>query len=231
VLGANEARRVLLGLSGLDAHWQLIIASMLAQTGNPSDAIVAVEKVLALPNLPSIDMYNALKVGGGMYMTASPPNLPKAIDLYRRLVKEVPNDFEALNNLAYLLLEPGPTNNPKEAVGYSERVLDLTRRMNATDALPLVMDTHGLALICSGKPEEGVALLRDALQKKQFPEGFYHMAEGYLKLQPPKLLEAERAMLDAKQSQEDAQRLGTKPDPDLKSKIQAGLDRIKVLKK
>jgi hypothetical protein len=43
------------------------------------------------------------------------------------------------------------------------------------------MDTHGAALIRAGRVSAGINVLRDALARKQFPDGYIHLAEGLLK--------------------------------------------------
>jgi len=86
-------------------------------------------------------------------------------------------------------------------------------------------------LINSGKPDEGISLLREALAKKEFAEGYYHLGMGYMKQQKPALLEAERALMDAQNKQRDDQRSGGQIDPELKSRIEAALDTVKQMKK
>ncbi len=230
-LGSNEARQVLMSLNGLDAHWQLVVASMLAMTHNQSEALAAVEKVLAGRDLTQLDMDNALKIAGTMYMTSDPPNIPKAIEAYRKFIKDIPNSFEALNNLAYLLLEDGPTRNPKEALEYAQRVLELVKRTNASDALPLVTDTYAWALINCDRVDEGISLLREAVQKRQFPEGFFHLGMGYMKLQPPKVLDALQAFDSAKSQVDEMTRRGDTVDAKLKLQIDKERDKAMAMKK
>src|SRR5215213_10363884 len=110
--------------------------------GDSPGALSLVERALSVASLSRADLEVGLKLAGVLYMNSSPPNVPKAIECYQKLLKDFPNDTNVLNNLAYLLLEPGPTYNPTEAVKYSQRVLDLTIAQDDTNALPLVMDTH-----------------------------------------------------------------------------------------
>lgn len=230
--GIAAARDVLAPLAENDPHWQLVLANMLyTMAGDTSSAISLTEKALSVANLDPAELEVGLKLAGILYMSSQPPNVPKAIECYRKLVKEQPNDTNVLNNLAYLLLEPGPTYNPTEAVQYSRRVLDLTIAQDDRASLPLVQDTHAWALINSGRPDEGIALLREALSKKKFLDGFYHLGEGYMRKQPPDQVEAERALLDGQDFIKDQTRAQQPIDANMKAKIQASLDRVRSMRK
>ncbi|MBC8105352.1 MAG: tetratricopeptide repeat protein [Anaerolineae bacterium] len=231
-LGMPAAREALTPLAEKDPHWQLVLANMLFNPGNdPAGALPLVEKVLTVANLQRGDLEVALKLAGVLYMNTSPPNVAKAIECYEKLLKDVPNDTNVLNNLAYLLLEPGPTYNPTKALVHSQRVLDLTIAQDDQASLPLVMDTHAWALINSGRVDDGIVMLRDALAKKRFVDGFYHLGEAFLRKQPPDLIEAYREFDNGRVFIEDAVRAQQPVDPNMKAKIQASLDRVKQMRK
>jgi len=74
-------------------------------------------------------------------------------------------------------------------------------------------------------------MLREALSKKKFLDGFYHLGEGYLRKQPPDPLEAERALRDGMDFVKDETRAQRPIDPNMKAKIQASLDRVVSMRK
>ncbi len=76
----------------------------------------------------------------------------RAIDLYRSLIEDAPNDVQALNNLAYLLAE----SDDKEALGYAEKAFELMPGNAA------VADTLGWLLVQQGTARRGVQVLEKA---------------------------------------------------------------------
>src|SRR5262249_38984727 len=111
----DEAKKALAPLAEKDAFWQVIQASILYDGGDAPGALGVTEKVLASPNLPARTQEQALKLAGLIYLAQSPPNIPKAVGVYRELLKMYPNDVAAMNNLASLLVEEKtPTFSPSE---------------------------------------------------------------------------------------------------------------------
>ena len=135
--------------------------------------------MLTVANLKPADLEVALKLAGVLYMNVIAAEHAKGDRLLLDVLKEFPNDANVLNNLAYLLLEPGPTYNPAEAVGYSrKRAGHHDRQTMIRRRCRWFMDTHAWALINSGRIDEGIAMLREALTKKRFVDGFYHLGRG-----------------------------------------------------
>jgi tetratricopeptide (TPR) repeat protein len=225
----DEARKVLEPMAAKDVRWKLLLAELLDRTGDVNGAIAQLDQVLADPALSAKHLEAALKHGAMLYLRQKPtPNLQKAIDVYRRLLKEIPNEFTAMNNLAALLVEPGPTYSPQEAVQFSTRMIELTARQGIDH--PELLDTHGWALVHAGRVDEGIAELKRAVAKKPFAEGYYHLGHAYLKKSPPLVPDAERAALDAMQVIAAAERNNTPTDPTMRPKVEALLNQVRQLK-
>jgi putative PEP-CTERM system TPR-repeat lipoprotein len=78
----------------------------------------------------------------------------QAIAQYRLVVRALPNNVLALNNLAALLME----QNDASAYGYAQRAYALQ------PSNPVVMDTYGWGLLRQGKLQEATPLLKQAAQ-------------------------------------------------------------------
>jgi predicted Zn-dependent protease len=67
-------------------------------------------------------------------------------------------------------------------VEYSTRAYDLTQKMEVLDEQAMyVWDTHGWALVQSGKVREGTEILRKAAEQANFPEVHLHLASAYMR--------------------------------------------------
>lgn len=90
-----------------------------------------------------------------------------ALPLYRKILKETPDDPMFLNNLAMVYARERPT----EAV-------ELARRAYAkAPESPEIADTLGWVLVLQGKNDEGLKLLREARSKSADDPGIsYHIA-------------------------------------------------------
>jgi len=95
------------------------------------------------------------------------------------------------------------------------------------DELPLVMDTYAWALIECNRIDEGISLLRTAMEKKPFVDGHYHLGRAYMKKQPADLLEAQRSLDQAWQMIQDAERESRYPDPIMKGKVERARLEVK----
>lgn len=96
----------------------------------------------------------------------------KAIETYRSVLQNTPNDLLAINNLAALLTDHGPR---PEALGEAEL---LARRLTTGDN-PLFLDTRGWLKLQRGERVEAVQLLRKAVASEGAQPVFhYHLAEA-----------------------------------------------------
>ena len=225
LIGTDQAIKVAKENAGQNSHWQLIVAGLYEQQDDPTDAAYWYEQALQhFDTLSSTDQTAVLTRAAVAYQKMSPPENGKAVDMYRRTLSINPGDVTTLNNLACLLAEPGAVNQPNEAVGYAQRAYEMMNQSGADE--PLIKDTYGWTLIASGKPDEGVGLVQEALNKKDFPEGHYHLAEAMLRRTPPdpdaatnELMKALR-MIDMGDSKDF--------DPSLRGRLQEELKKARL---
>jgi tetratricopeptide (TPR) repeat protein len=193
-----------------------MLAQVYLRNGKTDQAIATAEGALALPGVRTGLKAALLNFIGTLNLQQVPPNIPKARASYEELLKITPNDFNALNNIAYLLQLPGSGASPQEALQYSQRAYDEMMRNNAKN--PELMDTHGWILIQAGQVDQGVNILREALTVKQFAEGFIHLGFGYLKLNDKD--EADKAAKEAEKLLDGQRKRGEPVDPTIEKKLQ-----------
>jgi tetratricopeptide (TPR) repeat protein len=226
LLGPDEAIKVAAARAQTDPHWLLLAADLCREKGDADGAINWLEMALSKFDLLSApDQEAVLRSAATEYLAKTPADTLKSADAYRRLIKRSPNDLQSLNNLACILVEPGPAYQPKEALDYSERAFNLMS--HAGQDQPLIKDTYGWTLIANGRSEEGLSLIQDALGKMDFAEGHYHLAEGFLKRQPPSSEDAASELTKAMQILDQAERDGKPVDDSLKSRVQEELKRAR----
>jgi tetratricopeptide (TPR) repeat protein len=108
----------------------------------------------------------------------------KAKEAYAGALQIDPNDYQTLNNMAYLLAEK--LNDPKSAKQYSEKAYQLVQRFGGP--LATIQDTHGWVLtLCGGADaKQGLSLLQRLVSdNNDFLEGRYHYAKALLKAGKP----------------------------------------------
>jgi putative PEP-CTERM system TPR-repeat lipoprotein len=103
---------------------------------------------------------------GGYYMLVA-HSLPQAVPEFRAVLRQVPNDIVALNNLAWIL---GRMGNP-EAQSFAERAYHLAPQSAQ------VNDTLGWILASKGRYEKALAYVNRAMQlDPKDPDIAYHCA-------------------------------------------------------
>jgi tetratricopeptide (TPR) repeat protein len=133
-------------------------------------------------SLGRTDQIATLALAGEIYQTAQPqPFADKAYDAYSRWIKLDPTNTEPLNNIACLLVDSYSPPKLDDALQYINKAADLMAQSGQTN--PNILDTQGWVLVLSGSPEQGVDLLNKAIEAQPEPEEYYHLGEGYLKLQ------------------------------------------------
>ena len=91
-----------------------------------------------------------------------------AADQYRAVLDVAPDDASARNNLAYSLWKAG---RAQEALPEAERAITL----DPTN--PNVLDTLGLVYVSTGRIEDGIGLIQQAVQDQPANPGYrYHLA-------------------------------------------------------
>ncbi len=205
-----------------DVRWMILSSHLLMLKGDTTGAVEMVERALGrMDSLNQRDQETVLRLAGTIYLTARPsPLSEKALDAYKRLLELVPNDLSALNNVACILLDQVNPPQPKEALKYSERAYRYMSDRNVYE--PLLLDTHGWALVQTGQVNQGIAILRDAVGRARFVEGFYHLGEAYLLINQP--AQAREELLNAKSLIDDPARSKV-IDPAFRAKVQDAMRR------
>ena len=144
---------------------QLMVTSVLLQVdSNRSEALQRAQAFLA--NHP--DSPRLLKVVADQLLTTSPQ---ESIAIYERLLNEYPElpQQRVYNNLANLYMQTG---------GKMDLALEYARKAHEQSPdSSLIADTYGWALVESGRPGEGLPLLRQAYARNSLhPEVNYHLA-------------------------------------------------------
>jgi Flp pilus assembly protein TadD len=128
----------------------------------------------------------------------------EAVEVWRKVVQENPEDAQALNNLAFVLadqMDRGP-----EALPYAQKASQLQPRDTS------IMDTLGWAQFKSGMLPEAVATLQQAVKSSPSAYVAYHLAVVLGKMEQTQA---------ALQQLENAKALAQKAqDKDLLSKIE-----------
>lgn len=98
-------------------------------------------------------------------------NYREAAQLYRDVLKKEPNNFAALNNLAWMLAHDGG-GNVKEALGHVNKALaGMGRRAD-------LLDTRGLVYLALKEPGKAVADLKEAAEDGNSPQRLFHLARA-----------------------------------------------------
>jgi tetratricopeptide (TPR) repeat protein len=95
----------------------------------------------------------------------------EAIELYRQILAQQPKNVGALNNLATLLSEQSESKNRNEALAFIQRAIE------QVGPQPGLLDTKGMTLFFSGKPDQALTALEEAIQAPILdPRWQFHLA-------------------------------------------------------
>jgi len=129
--------------------------------------------------LPQKQRESFLKLTGAVGLSLVPPDLVLSRQAYDEYLVIRPADYQAINNVACLLMMPGSGAKPGEAVAYAQRAVDQMAKVNRKE--PLVLDTLGTAYLDDGKIDEAIIIIREALLIEEFADGFVHLADGLVR--------------------------------------------------
>lgn len=222
-LGVSRIMPRVLERAKTDYRWQVLAASIYHSEGQFERASDMIDRVmLKIDGVDAADRLRALQQAGGIYLSCRPPLAEKALDAYQKALLLAPNDLPTLNNIACILVDNINPPDPGKAVTYSQRAYEIMQKNGNLE--PLVMDTHGWALVKSGKIQEGLMVLQDVVQRRAFPEARLHLAEAYLLrgYADQALKQATAARDELAQAQKDA----VSVDPALKKRVDALLERV-----
>jgi tetratricopeptide (TPR) repeat protein len=223
-IGVPSAISRVIGLAEKgDNRWRLMMSSLLQTDNDTLGAIDWVQKVINDSSADSTTRATAQQRLAQLYLRLTPPECGKAVAVYRDLLKNDPNDLVALNNLACTMILPNSGYQPKEALTYSEQAFKQVQQSGDVNAY--IYDTQGYVLVLTGRVQDGITLLRQAIDKEPIPEACYHLGEAYLTLPQPLYSEAEESLKQAL-GVLDALSKDQKPlDAELKTKIEQALAR------
>jgi predicted Zn-dependent protease len=176
-----------------EPRWLMTAANMQMAKQNVPAARELMDQVLAkVDTLPPATQAQVLSFTANLYMVDPNPDSAKAKGLYERVVKMQPDNYLAWNNLASNKLL-----KPEESLEYSTKAFDALQRAGVTDSetVPYIKDTHGYNLVLAGRVDEGLAILMEAYQSKQFPDVAYHLGQAFLKQNKPE--DAEKYLIEA----------------------------------
>lgn len=208
-LGADDAIKSISNrLTGPQGGQYRLITAMLHQTqGRLKLALDILEPALTdLKTYSEVDQARILKAVGTLLVSPGPQENPvRATDIYLELLKLTPNDVLVLNNVAFLLSEKLTPPRNSEALIYSSRAVKVLQDAGSVE--PLIFDTHGWLLVLNGRVPEGINILSEAISRKSFMEGHYHLGMAYLQSGP-------RFAAAAVDQLQQAQRLGDDKNAD-----------------
>jgi tetratricopeptide (TPR) repeat protein len=199
-----------------DAEWNTLLIMLYHDRGDDDQAIKTLEPLLADASATPAQRAQRLEIAGVIYATAQPkPFADKAFDAYKQLLRINPDDVPALNNIASLCADSFTPPRIEEGLGYIRHAMDLLNSRGASD--PMSEDTYGWLLILGGQTEQGMAVLQKAVDRKSFPEGYYHLGEGYLRMNRPE--DAQKQVNLALKAEGDVQQSGQPVNVTTRSKI------------
>jgi tetratricopeptide (TPR) repeat protein len=170
---------------GTADQWKYILILLYHRSGQDADAVKLLEPLLAqVDTLPMAQRLPRLQLAGTVFATAQPkPYSDEAYSTYKKLISLSPNDVQALNNFACVCADDYHPPKLVEGLAAIRHAIDLSSGAGTSD--PLVEDTYGWLLILGGQTPEGVDMVRKAVARLPMVEGYYHLGEGYLRLNQP----------------------------------------------
>ena len=219
LLGVDKAVQMVLPRAQNSAFWKFVLANCYQRAKNVPQAIVAAEGAMAAAgDFQPADRRTLVKLTATLYMTASPPRGDKALPLLQSVLKETPDDVDALNNVACTLTDLVSPPRYKEALEASTRAYDEVRKAGVVN--PFIFDTQGWLLILNGRLDDGIDLLHGIAASADFPDAHYHLAQGYIRKGGE--LENAKAELNAATDLINRMEAAHQPfDQSMKSKVQA----------
>jgi len=202
---------------GTSPQWAYILILLYHQSGQDAQAVKLLEPVLkAATTMPVASQIPRLQLAGTIYSTAQPqPYSQKAYDTYKALLSLSPKDVQALNNFACVCADDFQPPRVEEGLAAIRQALSLVSGNGASD--PMIQDTYGWLLILGGQTTDGMQVIRTAVDHLQFPEGYYHLGEGYLRLNQPQ--EAQQQVDLALQAISKAQAANQTVSPTIRAKV------------
>jgi tetratricopeptide (TPR) repeat protein len=149
-----------------------VLLSLLVRKGDTDeDLISAAQKQLVDYSISQKDDRKILQSLADLWIWKG--NESQAIETFRRIVQDRPNDVIALNNLAILLAD-SPANS-QEALPLINRAIELV------GTKPALMDSKAYVLLRLGRYDEAISILSALRTKNDSPSVRFHLYQAYSK--------------------------------------------------
>ena len=169
----NNAVRLMMDRLKSEASGEsAVLLSLLVRKGDTDeDLISAAQKQLVDYSVSQKDDRKILQSLADLWIWRS--NESQAIETFRKIVQDRPNDVIALNNLAMLLAD-SPANS-QEALPLINRAIELV------GTKPALMDSKAYVLLRLGQYDDAIRILSALLTKNDSPAVRFHLYQAYLK--------------------------------------------------
>lgn len=169
----NNAIRFLMDrLKSEGASESALLLSLLVRTGDTDSELTAsAQKQLVDYSVSQKDDRKILQSLADLWIWRG--NESQAIETFRRIVQDRPNDVVALNNLAMLLADS--PNGSQEALTLINRAIGLV------GVKPAIMDTKAYVLLRGGDYPEAIKILKALLANSDRPSVRFHLYQAYAK--------------------------------------------------
>ena len=223
-MGYDEAIKYVAPRVGSDPRWAVALVTLYHEKGDDDSAVEALEPILAASAaMPPADRVTILQLAGTVYQTARPkPFTDKAYQCYKELLAINPTNLAALNQMACLCADGFSPPKVEEGLSYIRTATEIMTNNGTSE--PKLDDTYGWLLILGGSPSEGVGILRKVIDRQPFPEAYYHLAEGYLRMDRPQ--DAQKQVNAALASIAKAQQANQPVSPVTRAKVEDLSNRV-----
>jgi tetratricopeptide (TPR) repeat protein len=228
VAGADATVKRFAAQAEKDAGWALFAAELYQVEGKYPEALAILDKVLAdRAKLTPVQLQVSLMRTAELSQVVAPANLPKAKQAYRDLLALRPQDWNALNNLSYLLLQAG--GDAKEALVMARRAYESPELPEDAPQKPVVADTYAAALLANGDADEAIRVLNRyaTVDRISFAEGYLHLGEAHLVKKRPG--DARTALERAQEMVAKAKAKNVKVDEVLTARLDAAMGRLRSM--
>jgi tetratricopeptide (TPR) repeat protein len=223
-LGLHKAIELVLARAKDNPMWQMIAAELLLSDHDLKGATAQAESAMvSIDKLTPADQFYLMHLTSGLYTNASPPVVDKALELYRKMLKIQPDNYEAMNDMACILCDMSVPPKPAEALVWSQKAYDLCLKNGQIP--PRVADTQGWVLMQNDKVTQGIEVLHNAIDQANFPDAHYHLAMGFIKQKAFGNARFELDLAAQMLARDEGQK--TQVDPSLKAKIDAAREAAK----
>jgi tetratricopeptide (TPR) repeat protein len=190
-LGYGEAVKDVSAVAKDSVSAQIALAELYDTHKDGSSALKTIDGIMkGFDKLRNRDKVIFLSSAAIMYQLAIPPQTDKAYEAYQRLLQFEPDNLEALNNLACLLADDYSPPRAQEGLQYINSAISKMSRLGRTE--PRLLDTQAWLMILNGSPAEGVHILNTIMSSfPPFPDEYWHLGEGYLRMETPDAAQAE----------------------------------------